>query len=56
MLLGVATVLIAFLSEFLVGSIEAARHNLGLTQTFVGVIVVALVGNAAEHAPPFGRP
>ena len=49
MLLGVATVLIALLSEFLVGSIKAARHNLGLTQTFVGVIVVALVGNAAEH-------
>jgi Ca2+:H+ antiporter len=49
MLLGVATVLIAFMSEFLVGSIESARHSLGLTQTFVGVIVVALVGNAAEH-------
>lgn len=48
-LLTVATVLIAFLSEFLVGSIESARHSLGLTQTFVGVIVVALVGNAAEH-------
>ena len=49
MLLGMATILIAFLSEFLVGSIEAARESLGLTQTFVGVIVVALVGNAAEH-------
>jgi len=49
MLLGMATILIAFLSEFLVGSIEAARQSLGLTQTFVGVIVVAFVGNAAEH-------
>lgn len=49
MLLGMATILIAFLSEFLVGSIEAARQSLGLTQTFVGVIVIALVGNAAEH-------
>ena len=49
MLLGMATILIAFLSEFLVGSIEAARQSLGLTQTFVGVIVVALVGNTAEH-------
>jgi Ca2+:H+ antiporter len=48
-LLAVATVLIAFLSEFLVGSIETARQSLGLTETFVGVIVVALVGNAAEH-------
>ena len=35
--------------ELPVGSIAGARHNLGLTQTFVGVIVVALVGNAAEH-------
>jgi Ca2+:H+ antiporter len=47
--LGVATVLVAFLSEFLIGSIEAARRQLGLTDTFVGVIVVAIVGNAAEH-------
>jgi len=49
-LLGLATILIALLSEFLVGSIETARQSLGLTQTFVGVIVVALVGNAAEHS------
>jgi Ca2+:H+ antiporter len=48
--LAVATALIAWLSEFLVGSIEAARHALGLTETFVGVVVVALVGNAAEHS------
>ncbi len=46
----VATALVALLSEFLVSSIEAARHTLGLTQTFVGVIVIALVGNAAEHS------
>ena len=45
-----ATVLVAWLSEFLVGSIETARHSLGLTETFVGVVVVALVGNAAEHS------
>lgn len=50
MMLGLATVLVAFLSEFLVGSIEAARKSLGLTETFVGVIVVAIVGNAAEHS------
>jgi Ca2+:H+ antiporter len=48
--LAVATALIAWLSEFLVGSIEVARHSLGLTETFVGVVVVALVGNAAEHS------
>jgi Ca2+:H+ antiporter len=48
--LAAATVLVALLSEFLVGSIEAAREQLGLTQVFVGVIVVAIVGNAAEHS------
>jgi len=48
--LAAATVLVAMLSEFLVGSIESARHALGLTETFVGVIVIALVGNAAEHS------
>ena len=48
--LTLATAFIAWLSEFLVGSIEPARHSLGLTETFVGVVVVALVGNAAEHS------
>ena len=48
--LALATALIAWLSEFLVGSIETARHSLGLTETFVGVVVIALVGNAAEHS------
>lgn len=50
LVLGLATVLVAFASEFLVGSVEAARRTLGLTETFVGVVVVAIVGNAAEHA------
>jgi Ca2+:H+ antiporter len=49
-LLGLSTLLIVFLSEFLVGSLEAARTSLGLSETFVGVIVVAMVGNAAEHS------
>ncbi len=48
--LAVATALVAWLSEALVGSIEAARHTLGLTETFVGVVVIAFVGNAAEHS------
>lgn len=48
--LALATALIAWISEFLVGSIESARHTFGLTETFVGVVVVALVGNAAEHS------
>ncbi|HEY2713878.1 MAG TPA: calcium/proton exchanger [Chthoniobacterales bacterium] len=48
--LTIATAFVAWLSEFLVGSIESARRSLGLTETFVGVVVVALVGNAAEHS------
>ncbi|MFN0087252.1 MAG: calcium/proton exchanger [Blastocatellia bacterium] len=45
-----ATVLIAVMSEFLVGAVEATSHQLGLTEVFVGVILVAIIGNAAEHS------
>lgn len=45
-----ATIMVALMSEFLVGAIETARSSLGLTEIFVGVIVVAIVGNAAEHS------
>jgi Ca2+:H+ antiporter len=37
------------MSEVLVGSISEASHTIGLSEFFVGVIVVATVGNAAEH-------
>lgn len=46
----ISTIFVALISEFLVGTIESARHQLGLTEVFVGVIVVAIVGNAAEHS------
>ncbi|MEO5357240.1 MAG: calcium/proton exchanger [Nitrospirae bacterium YQR-1] len=45
-----ATVGISFMSEFLVKSLESATKSLGMNEVFVGVIVVALVGNAAEHS------
>lgn len=45
-----ATAFVALISEFLVGAIEGARASLGLTEVFVGVIVVAVIGNAAEHS------
>lgn len=45
-----ATAFVALISEFLVGAIESARESLGLTEVFVGVIVVAIIGNAAEHS------
>jgi Ca2+:H+ antiporter len=46
----IATGLVAVLSEFLVGTIGNVRDSVGLTEVFVGVIVVAIVGNAAEHS------
>ena len=45
-----ATALIAWMSELLVGAVSEASHVLGLTEVFVGVVVVAVVGNAAEHS------
>lgn len=47
-ILTVSAILIAVMSEFVAGSVEAACKNLGLTQVFAGVIMVALVGNASE--------
>jgi Ca2+:H+ antiporter len=44
------TCLVALMSEMLVGALESASHQLGLTQVFVGVILVAIVGNAAKHS------
>ena len=48
-LLSLAMVLTAIEAEILVGTIHAATQALGMTEFFVGVIVVAIVGNAAEH-------
>ena len=47
--LGVAAVLVGVMSEVLVGSITEASDTIGLSEFFVGVFVVAIVGNAAEH-------
>ena len=48
-LLAAAAVLVGLMSEILVGSISEASHDIGLSEFFVGVFVVAIVGNAAEH-------
>ena len=40
----------ALISEMLAANIEETGHKWGLTQVFLGVIVVAIVGNAAEHS------
>jgi Ca2+:H+ antiporter len=46
----VCTLLVAFESELLVGSLEVATSQLGLSALFTGVILVPIIGNAAEHA------
>ena len=46
----VSAVLIGFVSEFLVGAIHAAGESLGLGKVFMGVVVIAVIGNAAEHS------
>lgn len=48
-LLGSAA-LVGWLSEILVGSTEHAIKGVGLTEVFVGIIVVPIIGNAAEHS------
>jgi Ca2+:H+ antiporter len=48
-LLVLATLLTAVGAETLVGSIEHAAQTVGLSDLFVGAVVVAIVGNAAEH-------
>ena len=47
--LAIAGVAVGFMSEILVGSIEEASAGIGLSPFFVSLIVVAIVGNAAEH-------
>jgi Ca2+:H+ antiporter len=47
--LAIAGVLVGLMSEVLVGSITEASEAAGLSEFFIGVIVVAIVGNAAEH-------
>jgi Ca2+:H+ antiporter len=49
LMLAGAGVAVGVMSEILVGSITEASANIGLSPFFVGVIVVAIVGNAAEH-------
>jgi len=50
LVLVVSTGLVAWLSEILTSAVEEAGEALGLQQVFMGVVVVAIVGNAAEHS------
>jgi len=48
-LLAVATLFIAWLSEILVGAVEHTVATMGLSEFFLGIIIIPLVGNVAEH-------
>lgn len=47
--LAVATLLTVFLSELLVGAVEPAVRRFGLSELFLGVVLIPIVGNVAEH-------
>ena len=49
LLLIISTILVAVMAEFLVGSIEHSAESLGWPPVFIGVILIPLFGNAAEH-------
>jgi len=44
-----ATALVALVAEVLVGAVEGVTQGLGLTEIFMGVMIIAIIGNAAEH-------
>ena len=44
-----ATIGVAWMSELLVGSVSEAARELGMSELFIGVVIVAIAGNAAEH-------
>lgn len=49
-ILVISTILIAIESEFLVGGVEDITSKIGLSEFFVGIILIPIIGNAAEHS------
>ena len=49
LVLAIATVVTALVAEILVGSLDAFADDAGLSEFFVAAVIVAIVGNAAEH-------
>jgi Ca2+:H+ antiporter len=45
----VSTLAIAWMSEILVGSVEHVVANIGITEFFLGIIIIPIIGNVAEH-------
>ncbi|GAX91563.1 calcium/proton exchanger [Effusibacillus lacus] len=50
LILALATLAVAYVSETLVHTIETVSHTFGWSEVFIGVIIVAIIGNAAEHS------
>jgi Ca2+:H+ antiporter len=48
-ILVLSTIFIVLMSEALVSAVEPVTHSIGLPQFFVGIIIVPLIGNVAEH-------
>lgn len=48
-ILALATLGVVILSELLVGAVESVVENLGLSEFFLGIILIPIVGNVAEH-------
>lgn len=45
-----ATAAVAFISDWLVGTLETLSNRFGLSELFVGAFIIAIIGNAAEHS------
>lgn len=45
----IVTILVAICAEYLVGSIEGIVEKTGMSKTFIGLVLIPIVGNAAEH-------
>ncbi len=44
------TIMVALLSEVLVKSVESVSQSMGLSEFFIGLIIIPIIGNAAEHS------
>ncbi|MFH2106331.1 MAG: calcium/proton exchanger [Candidatus Micrarchaeota archaeon] len=48
-MLALATIALVLMSEVLVGQVEQVAKNFGLSEIFIGAVIIAIIGNAAEH-------
>ncbi|MFZ4699059.1 MAG: calcium/proton exchanger [Candidatus Methylumidiphilus sp.] len=48
--LGIATLAVAVASEMVVATVEKAGRDFGLPETFIGIVIIPIIGNVAEHS------